>query len=115
LVRFVFCFCFCFCFGGFLILCRSVVPSPSPLSFLPLFLFRPLSALLYTAYILINVSGYRASFDGRHRTELRQGDFITVGTSVYPMPTVCAVDQVRPSIFLKKKDNLLNGMGVIFC
>ncbi|KAG4086294.1 ATP-NAD kinase [Neocallimastix lanati (nom. inval.)] len=30
-----------------------------------------------------------ASFDGRHRIELKQGDFITVTSSRYPMPTIC--------------------------
>ena len=30
-----------------------------------------------------------ASFDGRHRIELKQGDFITVTSSPYPMPTIC--------------------------
>ncbi|KAJ3112957.1 hypothetical protein HDU96_003958 [Phlyctochytrium bullatum] len=34
-----------------------------------------------------------ASFDGRHRIELRQGDSIVVSLSRYPMPTVCDVDQ----------------------
>ncbi|KAJ3034918.1 hypothetical protein HDV00_004528 [Rhizophlyctis rosea] len=35
-----------------------------------------------------------ASFDGRHRIELKQGDYITVGLSRWPMPTVCEKDQV---------------------
>ncbi|KAJ3265234.1 hypothetical protein HDU76_012078, partial [Blyttiomyces sp. JEL0837] len=34
-----------------------------------------------------------ASFDGRHRTELKQGDFITITMSRFPMPTICAEDQ----------------------
>ncbi|KAI8832891.1 ATP-NAD kinase-like domain-containing protein [Chytridium lagenaria] len=34
-----------------------------------------------------------ASFDGRHRIELRQGDSIVVSLSRFPMPTVCDVDQ----------------------
>ncbi|KAJ3043270.1 hypothetical protein HK097_001776 [Rhizophlyctis rosea] len=34
-----------------------------------------------------------ASFDGRHRIELKQGDYITVGLSRWPMPTVCEADQ----------------------
>jgi NAD kinase len=34
------------------------------------------------------------SFDGRHRTELKQGDYISVQLSRWPMPTVCAEDQV---------------------
>ena len=35
-----------------------------------------------------------ASFDGRHRIELRQGDCINVVMSRLPMPTICRVDQV---------------------
>ncbi|KAJ1907450.1 hypothetical protein LPJ81_000750, partial [Coemansia sp. IMI 209127] len=31
-----------------------------------------------------------ASFDGRHRTELRRGDHIQITASKYPLPTVCA-------------------------
>ncbi|TPX36246.1 NAD+ kinase [Synchytrium microbalum] len=34
-----------------------------------------------------------AAFDGRHRIELLQGDYITISMSPYPMPTVCAEDQ----------------------
>lgn len=34
-----------------------------------------------------------AAFDGRHRIELLQGDYIAVSMSPYPMPTVCAEDQ----------------------
>ncbi|KAJ1553569.1 hypothetical protein HK096_007333, partial [Nowakowskiella sp. JEL0078] len=33
------------------------------------------------------------SFDGRHRTELKQGDFIILTMSHLPMPTVCMEDQ----------------------
>ncbi len=32
------------------------------------------------------------SFDGRHRIELRQGDFVTVTMGLYPCPTVCSTD-----------------------
>ncbi|KAJ2100941.1 hypothetical protein GGI09_002016, partial [Coemansia sp. S100] len=31
-----------------------------------------------------------ASFDGRHRIELRRGDHIQITASKYPLPTVCA-------------------------
>nr|KAJ3414657.1 hypothetical protein HK105_001705 [Polyrhizophydium stewartii] len=34
-----------------------------------------------------------ASFDGRHRIELRQGDYISVTMSRWPMPSVCMEDQ----------------------
>ena len=33
------------------------------------------------------------SFDGRHRCELKQGDFVIVTMSRYPVPTVCMQDQ----------------------
>ncbi|KAJ3166563.1 hypothetical protein HK101_011914 [Irineochytrium annulatum] len=35
-----------------------------------------------------------ASFDGRRRTELRQGDVISVALSRHPIPTVCSASQV---------------------
>ncbi|KAL7751686.1 hypothetical protein RI367_002685 [Sorochytrium milnesiophthora] len=34
-----------------------------------------------------------AAFDGRHRTELRQGDFVSITASRYPFPTICLTDQ----------------------
>ena len=34
-----------------------------------------------------------ASFDGRHRTELKQGDSITITMSPYPMSSVCKETQ----------------------
>ncbi|KAI9095833.1 ATP-NAD kinase-like domain-containing protein [Phlyctochytrium arcticum] len=34
-----------------------------------------------------------ASFDGRHRIELKKGDFVTVNMSRWPMPTVCEDNQ----------------------
>jgi NAD kinase len=40
-----------------------------------------------------------ASFDGRHRIELKQGDFICVEMSRWPLATLCDVDQV--CFFLK--------------
>ena len=36
-----------------------------------------------------------ASFDGRHRMELQQGDFIMIELSRFPVPTICNVDQVN--------------------
>ena len=35
----------------------------------------------------------KASFDGRHRIELKQGDYISVTASRYPVPTFCKQDQ----------------------
>ncbi|XP_054717972.1 NAD kinase-like [Uloborus diversus] len=34
------------------------------------------------------------SFDGRKRQELRHGDSLRVTTSVYPIPSICAQDQI---------------------
>ncbi|KAI8912548.1 ATP-NAD kinase-like domain-containing protein [Gorgonomyces haynaldii] len=34
-----------------------------------------------------------ASFDGRHRIELKQGDAVTITMSRYPVPSVCQEDQ----------------------
>ncbi|KAJ3369171.1 hypothetical protein GGF31_005452 [Allomyces arbusculus] len=34
-----------------------------------------------------------ASFDGRHRIELKQGDFVSITASKYPFPTICLHDQ----------------------
>ncbi|KAF4520378.1 hypothetical protein B566_EDAN012883 [Ephemera danica] len=34
------------------------------------------------------------SFDGRYQQELRQGDSLRVTTSVYPVPSICAQDQI---------------------
>ncbi|KAI9326922.1 ATP-NAD kinase-like domain-containing protein [Zopfochytrium polystomum] len=36
-----------------------------------------------------------ASFDGKNRTELCSGDFVSVTMSKYPVPTVCADDQSK--------------------
>ncbi|KAI9219962.1 ATP-NAD kinase-like domain-containing protein [Blastocladiella britannica] len=36
-----------------------------------------------------------ASFDGRHRIELKQGDFVSITASKYPFPTICHQDQSR--------------------
>jgi hypothetical protein len=33
------------------------------------------------------------SFDGRHRMELKQGDYVCVKLSRFPMPSVCLNDQ----------------------
>ena len=33
------------------------------------------------------------SFDGRHRVELKSGDYIQVISSTFPVPTVCATNQ----------------------
>lgn len=34
------------------------------------------------------------SFDGRNRQELRHGDSLRVTTSIYPVPSICAQDQI---------------------
>ena len=34
------------------------------------------------------------SFDGRKRQELCHGDSLRVNTSIYPIPSVCAADQI---------------------
>jgi NAD+ kinase len=34
------------------------------------------------------------SFDGRNRQELRLGDSLRVTTSIYPVPSICAEDQI---------------------
>lgn len=34
------------------------------------------------------------SFDGRSRQELHHGDSLRVTTSIYPLPSICAVDQI---------------------
>jgi NAD+ kinase len=36
-----------------------------------------------------------ASFDGRHRIELKRGDQVVVTASRYPVPTLCKVDPSR--------------------
>lgn len=35
------------------------------------------------------------SFDGRSRQELKHGDALSVTTSVYPVPSICAQDQIQ--------------------
>ncbi|XP_022916862.1 NAD kinase-like isoform X2 [Onthophagus taurus] len=35
------------------------------------------------------------SFDGRNRQELRHGDSLRVTTSIYPVPSICAQDQIQ--------------------
>lgn len=40
------------------------------------------------------------SFDGRHRMELQQGDFIIIQLSRFPVPTVCYEDQVMSFVYL---------------
>ncbi|KAJ3326067.1 hypothetical protein HDU76_013040 [Blyttiomyces sp. JEL0837] len=67
---------------------------PHTLSFRPMLLpdsielkvLLPLGSRTATAW---------AAFDGRNRTELRQGDFVSVSMSRYPVPTVCNDDQSK--------------------
>ena len=44
-------------------------------------------------YICVLFNSAWASFDGRGRVELKQGDHIKVTASKYPFPTVCANKQ----------------------
>ncbi|KAL9936333.1 hypothetical protein V8E36_004401 [Tilletia maclaganii] len=64
---------------------------PHTLSFRPMLL--PDSMELRIAVPYSSRSAAWASFDGRGRVELRQGDHIKVTASRYPFPTVCAEDQ----------------------
>ncbi|XP_048258780.1 NAD kinase-like [Haliotis rufescens] len=34
------------------------------------------------------------SFDGRNRQEIQQGDTLRITTAMYPVPSVCAKDQI---------------------
>ncbi|KAI8925616.1 ATP-NAD kinase-like domain-containing protein, partial [Entophlyctis helioformis] len=61
------------------------------LSFRPMLL--PDSIVLKLQVPLDSRNTAWASFDGRHRTELRQGDYISVTMSRWPMPSVCMEDQ----------------------
>lgn len=64
---------------------------PHTLSFRPMLL--PDSMELRIAVPYNSRSTAWASFDGRGRVELRQGDHIKVTASRYPFPTVCAENQ----------------------
>ncbi|KAI8813261.1 ATP-NAD kinase-like domain-containing protein, partial [Cladochytrium replicatum] len=64
---------------------------PHTLSFRPFLL--PDGADLKIQVPIDSRSTAWASFDGRHRTELKQGDFITVTMSRHPLPTLCQEDQ----------------------
>ncbi|KAJ1556139.1 hypothetical protein HK405_006390 [Cladochytrium tenue] len=76
---------------------------PHTLSFRPMLL--PDSSELRLQIPMDSRSTAWVSFDGRHRTELRQGDYVTVTMSSYPMPTVCDVDQ-SADWFKSLKNNL---------
>ncbi|KAJ1649260.1 hypothetical protein IWQ61_009596 [Dispira simplex] len=56
--------------------------------------FRPMLLPDSTELIIMVPTGSRntvwASFDGRHRTELCQGDHIRIVASKYPFPTICS-------------------------
>ncbi|KAJ3085410.1 hypothetical protein HK102_014196, partial [Quaeritorhiza haematococci] len=64
---------------------------PHTLSFRPMLL--PDSVELKIQVPADSRSTAWASFDGRHRIELKQGDYVTVTLSRWPMPTVCLEDQ----------------------
>ncbi|KAI8895162.1 ATP-NAD kinase-like domain-containing protein [Globomyces pollinis-pini] len=61
------------------------------LSFRPMLLPDSIELKIQVPYNSRNTAW--ASFDGRHRCELRQGDFIVVKLSRWPVPTVCSDDQ----------------------
>ncbi|KAJ2083105.1 hypothetical protein H4R24_001080 [Coemansia sp. RSA 988] len=61
---------------------------PHTLSFRPMLL--PDSMVLRVVVPPDSRNTAWASFDGRHRTELRRGDHIQITASKYPLPTVCA-------------------------
>ncbi|KAF9350611.1 hypothetical protein BGX26_011258 [Mortierella sp. AD094] len=64
---------------------------PHTLSFRPMLL--PDSMELRICVPFDSRSTAWASFDGRGRVELRQGDHIKVTSSVYPLPTICSSTQ----------------------
>ncbi|KAK9455440.1 ATP-NAD kinase-like domain-containing protein [Dipodascopsis uninucleata] len=67
----------------------SITPiCPHTLSFRPMLL--PDSMLLKVSVPTRARNTAWASFDGRHRVELRSGDYVTVTASQYPFPTVVA-------------------------
>lgn len=35
-----------------------------------------------------------AAFDGRNRTELKEGESLRITTSIYPLPSICAQGQL---------------------
>ncbi|KAI9326924.1 ATP-NAD kinase-like domain-containing protein [Zopfochytrium polystomum] len=76
---------------------------PHTLSFRPMLL--PDSVELKLQVPMDSRSTAWASFDGRHRTELAQGDFITISMSRHPLPTVCDDDQ-SADWFKSLKNNL---------
>ncbi|KAF8980377.1 hypothetical protein BGZ46_004304 [Entomortierella lignicola] len=64
---------------------------PHTLSFRPMLL--PDSMELRICVPFDSRSTAWASFDGRNRVELKQGDHIKVTSSVYPLPTICSSTQ----------------------
>lgn len=64
---------------------------PHTLSFRPMLLPESIDLRICVPYSSRSTAW--ASFDGRGRIELRQGDHIKVTASAYPFPTVCADNQ----------------------
>ncbi|OAV98008.1 hypothetical protein PTTG_00209 [Puccinia triticina 1-1 BBBD Race 1] len=64
---------------------------PHTLSFRPMLLPDTMELRICVPYTSRSTAW--ASFDGRGRVELRQGDHIKVTASAYPFPTVCGVSQ----------------------
>ncbi|CAH7678722.1 ATP-NAD kinase-like domain-containing protein [Phakopsora pachyrhizi] len=66
---------------------------PHTLSFRPMLLPDTMELRICVPYTSRSTAW--ASFDGRGRVELRQGDHIKVTASAYPFPTVCAENQSK--------------------
>ncbi|CAJ0838233.1 9033_t:CDS:2 [Entrophospora sp. SA101] len=64
---------------------------PHTLSFRPMLLPDSMELKIYVPFNSRNTSW--ASFDGRNRVELKQGDYIKVTPSKFPFPTVCLKSQ----------------------
>ncbi|KAJ1908584.1 hypothetical protein IWQ60_011639 [Tieghemiomyces parasiticus] len=60
---------------------------PHTLSFRPMLLPEATEVIVAVPFSSRNTAW--ASFDGRHRTELRRGDHIQIVASKYPFPTIC--------------------------
>ncbi|XP_011161167.1 NAD kinase isoform X3 [Solenopsis invicta] len=65
---------------------------PHSLSFRPIVV--PAGVELKISVSLDSRNTSWVSFDGRNRQELRHGDSLKVTTSIYPVPSICATDQI---------------------
>lgn len=87
---------------------------PHTLSFRPMVLSDSVS--LKIAVPLHSRSTAYCSFDGKSRTELRQGDYVTVEASQYPFPTVVSgqgewFDSVRRALRWNTRGAVQRGWG----